>query len=75
MTEAQQFGAVPVAFDSYASLREIITDGENGRYVPFADVSAYAKAVLELMEDAGMRQEMALYAIESSKRFSWGAIA
>ena len=75
LTEAQQFGAVPVAFDSYASLREIITDGENGRYVPFADVSAYAKAVLELMEDAGMRQEMALYAIESSKRFSWGAIA
>lgn len=75
LMEAQQFGAVPVAFDSYASLREIITDGENGRYVPFADVSAYAKAVLELMEDAGMRQEMALYAIESSKRFSWGAIA
>ena len=75
LTEAQQFGAVPVAFDSYASLREIITDGENGRYVPFADVSAYAKAVLELMADARMRQEMALYAIESSKRFSWGAIA
>ena len=36
---------------------------------------AVKRAVLELMEDAGMRQEMALYAIESSKRFSWGAIA
>lgn len=75
LTEAQQFGVVPVAFDSCASIREIITDGESGRYVPYADMEAYAGAVLELIEDEGLRKGMALNAIKSSRRFSWDLIA
>lgn len=30
LTEAQQYGCVPIAFDTYASLHEIITDRFNG---------------------------------------------
>ena len=31
-------GVVPIAFDTYASLREIITDGENGVIINESDV-------------------------------------
>ena len=74
LTESQQFGVVPIAFDSYPSLREIITDGENGFIIPNNDIDAYANKMLELMHDEGLRHEIALKALESSHRFSQGSI-
>ena len=69
LTEAQQMGCVPLAFDSYASLSDIITDGENGYIVPYGDLRQYADKMKELMLDADRRRKMATNAIESSKRF------
>ncbi len=69
LTEAQQMGCVPLAFDSYASLSDIITDGENGYIVPYGDLRQYADKMKELMLDTGKRRKMAANAIESSKRF------
>ena len=69
LTEAQQMGCVPLAFDSYASLSDIITDGENGYIVPYGDLRQYADKMKELMLDADRRRKMAANAIESSKRF------
>ena len=69
LTEAQQMGCVPLAFDSFASLSDIITDGENGCIVPYGDLRQYADKMKELMLDAGKRRKMAANAIESSKRF------
>ena len=61
---------VPLAFDSYASLSNIIiTDGENGYIVPYGDLRQYADKMKELMLDTGKRRKMAENAIESSKRF------
>ena len=34
LTEAMTFGAVPVAFNSYAAITDIIDDGKNGLLVP-----------------------------------------
>lgn len=75
LTEAQQMGVVPVAFNTYASLRDIITDGVDGKVIAEGDVDGYVCTVLDLMQDDAKRQRMARQAIELSQRFSQEKIA
>lgn len=75
LTEAQQMGVVPIAFDTYASLREIITDGENGVVIMEGDVDGFVHHMLELMQNEELRQRIAWQAIISSQRFSQERIA
>ncbi len=75
LTESQQYGCVPLAFDTYASLHEIITDGYNGSIIPKGDIRGYAERVESLMEDSAQRMQLAVNAIESSHRFEQGVIA
>lgn len=75
LTEAQQMGVVPIAFDTYVSLREIITDGENGVIITEGDVEDYVIRLKVLMQDVEMRQRMARQAIISTQRFSQERIA
>jgi len=70
LTEAQQFGVVPLAFNSYASLTDIITDGKNGYVIPNDDLDLYTEKLSALMLDDGLRKQMALNSIRSSKRFT-----
>ena len=69
LTEAQQFGCVPIAFNTYASLTDIITDGENGYIIPEGKIRMYAEKMLHLMKDEELRKKIAMRAIESAKRF------
>lgn len=75
LTEAQQLGAVPIAFHSYASLPDIITDGENGCIVKDRDEAAFAERLMRLMSDDESRRKMSLAAVESSRRFRLEVIA
>lgn len=60
MIEAQAYGCVPVAFDSYASLSDVVADGVTGVTVHgFGDVEAYAQALASLMRDPARRSGMA----------------
>lgn len=69
LTESQQYGVVPLAFDSYASAKDIITDGENGFLIPYGAIKRYADKLLYLMENVNEREAVALNALESSSRF------
>ena len=69
LTEAQQFGCVPIAFDTYSSVHDIIDNGVNGYVVAKWDVDGYAEKMKLLMNDSEKYQLMASNAIESSKRF------
>lgn len=69
LTESQQYGVVPLAFDSYASAKDIITDGENGFLIPYGNVSLYAKRLLELMRNENKRNYMAKNCLNSVRRF------
>ena len=69
LTEAMQTGVVPVAFDAYAALRDIIDDGETGILVRNGDVASFAKQSLRLMQDIERRQMLANKAIASAQRF------
>lgn len=74
LTEAQQMGVVPIAYRSYASLPEIISDGENGLTVPDGDKAAYAARLMWLMDHPAERDAMAAEAIKSSHRFTREAV-
>lgn len=75
LTEAQQFGVVPIAFNTYASLKNIISDGVNGIIIPDNDIVNYSNNLLELMNNHSKRNELAMNAVSSSSRFSQNNIA
>ena len=75
LTEAQQMGVVPIAFDTYASLRDIITDNENGVVIEEGDIDSYVNRMKTLMSDKKLLERMAKQAITSSERFSQERIA
>lgn len=70
LVEAMHYGTVPLAFNSYASVKDIIHDRKDGFLVTPFDLDEYAKTLELLIVNESMRKEMALNAIESSKKFS-----
>ncbi len=70
LTEAQQFGVVPIAFESYAAARDIIELGVSGELVTPFSVEEYAQKLSHLMEDDEYRNLLARQAAQSVQRFS-----
>lgn len=75
LTEAQQYGCVPIAYKSYASLDDIITDGETGYSVTPYKEKEYISKLSELMSNEEIREKMAKKAIEHAKKFHIDRIA
>lgn len=69
LTESMQTATVPVAFDSYPAIRDIITDGYDGKLVTDNDVVAYADAVAWLIDNPQERNRIALNGLESCRQF------
>lgn len=74
ITEAQQNGCVPIAFDNFSVLHDIIKNGYNGIIIPSEDEMSYANNIISLMLDRTRRQQMAKNAIKSSDKFSINVI-
>ena len=66
--EAQSYGCVPVVFDSFASVRDVITDCVSGAIVPAFDCDAFAIRLEELIKDPETLERLAQGAIESVAR-------
>lgn len=75
LVEAMSRGCVPMAFDSYASVRDIIDDGVNGILVKPFSIGEYSRKLIELIDDDEHRRAMAAQGMESIGRFSTQAIA
>lgn len=75
LVEAASYGCVPVAFDSFVSLRDIISDGETGIIVPAFDVEKYTAALRRLMANSSLRERLASAAFRHSFCFSKTEIA
>lgn len=57
--EAQTYGCVPIAFNSFASLKDVIEPFTNGVIVEkFGDIDDYVKKLTELMYDKTYREEL-----------------
>ena len=57
LIEAAAMG-VPIVASDLAGCREVVEDGKNGWLVPPGDVGGMADAVLSLLRDSGLRQQM-----------------
>lgn len=70
LNEAAQMGCVPIVFDSFASVRDIIEDGKNGYLIPPFDKLQYVNKLKELMSKDKLRKSMAMEAVKMSRRFT-----
>lgn len=75
LVEAMQYGCVPMVFDSYASVHDIIEDGENGYIIPAFDEKEYARKLDLLMSDEELLLNMSKNGRESVKQFNQEVIA
>lgn len=69
LTESMQMGVVPIAFDSYPALQDIITDRYDGCIITDGDLDAYAACMEELMRNRKERERIALNGLKSCRRF------
>lgn len=70
LTEAQQCGVVPIAFQSFASVTDIITHDVNGILVPPFDIDCYVRELSALMNNPEKQFRLASQAMYDVKRFS-----
>lgn len=75
LVEAMANGCVPVAFDSYGAVHDIIDDGVNGLIVPAFDLAGYAAALRKLMDDADVLAVMRSAALRTPTKFSVEKVA
>ena len=75
LIEAMTHKCIPVAFNSFASLTDIIKDGENGFIVTPYDENEYVRKLSELMKSASLRQKMAEDGVKSVSKFDSNKIA
>lgn len=73
LAECMSFGVIPVVYDSYSAVRDIIDDGKDGIVIPYHKEGYQADEAASLlgciMENGGKRDEMAHTAIEKSKEY------
>ena len=70
LTEAQQCGCVPIVFDTYASLADIVDNGRNGFVVPEGEIDQYVDRLTQLMKDESLRTEMGKNAYVDCQRYT-----
>lgn len=58
LIEAQHFGCVPIAYDSFSSVNDIITDGEDGYVIPLFDRKEFLKRLYVIMSSPNILLNM-----------------
>ena len=66
---------VPVVATDAPGLRDSVRHGETGFLAPYADVSAFAKRIAQLLADDALAVRMSTAAYAWSKRFDWDVAA
>lgn len=69
VTEAQQMGAVPIVFETYPAINDVIQNGRNGVLVPPGNIEKFAGALERLMGNAEERERLARHAIADCQQF------
>lgn len=58
LVEGQQYGAIPILFDSFAAARKITRNGEAGIMVPAFNLRKYAKTLQKALADDELQSRM-----------------
>lgn len=74
LAECMSFGVIPVVYDSYSAVRDIIDDGKDGVVIPYEkngyDADNAAGMLAKVMQNDSLRNMMALAAVEKSMAYS-----
>lgn len=70
LTEAMQCGAVPIAFNSFASVTDIIEDGRNGLLIKPFSVRQYVKGLKRLMDSPDLLNQMSKNAKHDIEKYA-----
>jgi glycosyltransferase involved in cell wall biosynthesis len=74
MIEAMACGLPVVSFDFKCGPRDIIDHAKNGLIVPNGDIQGLADAMIRLMNDDALRQEMGMNARQVVETYSEEAV-
>ena len=69
LMEGQQYGAIPVSFDSYSGIREITCDGECGIMVPAYSLRKYAELLNRALADGELQKRMRENCYKAAERY------
>lgn len=70
ITEAMQCGCVPLAYNTYPAVYDIIDNDRNGYIVEDGNEEEYVKKLIYLMNNQDKRKDMATHAIQKCQEFS-----
>lgn len=70
LVEAMQYGLVPIAFNSFASVTDIIDPEVNGILISPFDIDEYANRLIELIEDKEYRTKLSNKSLNKTNKFS-----
>ena len=73
--EAQMFGCIPIAYNSFSSLQDFITDNINGFRIKTFDKKEFIARLEWLMKNEKERCRIAQECIKSAERFNVRIIA
>lgn len=68
--EAEQNGVVPICYDSFLSLHDLVIDGYNGYIIENDNKIRFVDKMLRVMKDDHLRGSLALNAISHTEKFS-----
>lgn len=75
LMEAKQCGCVPIAYDSFEAVHDVIEDNVDGYIVKNNDINSYVERLASLMKDDILRNTMAEKGMASAQKFSVDKIA
>lgn len=70
LVEAIQCGTVPIAFNSFASVTDIIDNGRNGILIEPFSIKEYEKGLRRLMDNPALLKQMSEYAQQDIEKYS-----
>ena len=70
LTEAMSYGCVPLVYDTYETLHDIVDDKQNGFIIPFVSHTKMAECLLNSINEDDRFINLSIAAQEKVKRFS-----
>lgn len=70
LLECQSQGTIPISFDSFDAVKDIITPDKNGIIVKDSDIIGMANSINRLVNDYSLREEMSINAFNSVEKFA-----
>ena len=67
--EAMSLGVVPIGFDSFNAIHDMIDSGKNGFIIPEDDYEQYAETIVRLANDDTLRCQMAATAQQQQQKY------